>query len=164
VAVFASYRYRPDSDDWCTVEALEEHFGPMCPRVRDAVAKIGRNRRWPMLDRLPIPNWTRGRITLLGDAAHPMLQYLAQGACQALEDALCLGDSLHKHGADAGRAFLDYQERRIARTARVQTMARLFGDVKHLHGVGISLRNALLAKRTANDFEYFEWLYGYRGH
>jgi len=66
----------------------------MCPRVRAAVAKIKRNRRWPMLDRLPIPNWTRNRITLLGDAAHPMLQYIAQGACQALEDAVCLGENL----------------------------------------------------------------------
>ena len=163
VAVFRSYRYKADSDDWGTVEELEEHFGKMCPRVRDAVAKINRNRRWPMLDRLPIPNWTRNRITLLGDAAHPMLQYLAQGACQALEDAVCLADSLKNHGADAGRAFLDYQQRRIARSARVQTTARFFGDVKHVHGVGISLRNALLAKRAPNDFQYFEWLYGYKG-
>lgn len=162
VAVFRSYRYRPDSDDWGGVDELEEHFGKMCPRVRDAVIKIKRNRRWPMLDRLPISNWTRGRITLLGDAAHPMLQYLAQGACQALEDALCLGDCLGKNSGDMARAFVDYQESRIARTARVQTMARLFGDVKHVHGIAISLRNALLAKRTPDDFDYFEWLYGYK--
>ncbi len=163
VAVFRSYRYKHDSEDWGTVEELEEHFGKMCPRVRSAVAKIKRNRRWPMLDRLPIPNWTRGRMTLLGDAAHPMLQYLAQGACQALEDAVCLGASLEQSGGDAGRAFLDYQQRRMARTARVQTSARLFGELKHLHGVGISLRNMLLAKRAADDFDYFEWLYGYKG-
>jgi salicylate hydroxylase len=163
VAVFRSYRYKRDSEDWGTVQELEEHFGSMCPRVRSAAAKIKRNRRWPMLDRLPIPNWTRGRMTLLGDAAHPMLQYLAQGACQALEDAVCLGASLERSGGDAGRAFLNYQQKRMARTARVQTSARFFGEVKHVHGVGISLRNALLAKRTADDFEYFEWLYGYQG-
>ncbi len=163
VAVFRSHRYKEDSDDWGTVDELEEHFRKMCPRVREAVAKIKRNRRWPMLDRLPIPNWTRNRITLLGDAAHPMLQYIAQGACQALEDAVCLGDSLKKHGGDAARAFLAYQEPRMRRTARVQHAARLFGEIKHVHGVSIMLRNALLAKRAPNDYEYFEWLYGHRG-
>jgi 3-hydroxybenzoate 6-monooxygenase len=162
VAVFKSHHYKENSEDWGTVDELDEHFGRMCPRVRDAVSKIKRNRRWPMLDRLPIPNWTRNRITLLGDAAHPMLQYLAQGACQALEDAVCLADNLRQHKADPACAFLAYQKPRIARTARVQTTARFFGDVKHVHGVGIALRNALLAKRRTDDFEYFEWLYGYK--
>lgn len=163
VAVFRSYRYKPDSDDWGTVEELEEHFGKMCPRLRAAVAKIKRNRRWPMLDRLPIPNWTRNRITLLGDAAHPMLQYIAQGACQALEDAVCMGDSLKSSGGDAARAFAAYERSRAPRTAQVQQAARFFGDLKHVHGVGIALRNALLGKRTPDDYEYFDWLYGYKG-
>lgn len=162
VAVFKSYRYMENSDDWGTVDELDDHFGAMCAPVRAAVAKIKRNRRWPMLDRLPIPNWTRNRITLLGDAAHPMLQYIAQGACQALEDAVCLADSLRKHQGDPARGFLAYQEPRIRRTARVQNTARFFGEVKHVHGVAISLRNALLAKRAHDDFEYFDWLYGYR--
>ncbi len=134
VAVFRSYRYKESSDDWGGVDELEEHFSKMCSRVRTAVAKIKRNRRWPMLDRLPIPNWTRNRITLLGDAAHPMLQYIAQGACQALEDAVCLGDNLKKYGGDAARAFLAYQQPRIERTSRVQGIARLFGEIKHVHG------------------------------
>jgi salicylate hydroxylase len=163
VAVFRSYRYKEDSEDWGGVDELEEHFGKMCSRVRGAVAKIKRNRRWPMLDRLPIPNWTRNRITLLGDAAHPMLQYIAQGACQALEDAVCLGDNLKKYSGNAARAFLAYQEPRIERTSRVQGIARSFGEIKHVHGVSIQLRNALLAKRTADDYEYFDWLYGYKG-
>jgi salicylate hydroxylase len=116
-----------------------------------------------MLDRLPISNWTRNRITLLGDAAHPMLQYLAQGACQALEDAHCLGSCLKNFSHDIPAVFRNYQEQRVPRTARVQQSARFFGDVKHVHGVSISLRNALLAKRTPYDFEYFDWLYGYKG-
>src|SRR5712671_73254 len=163
VAVFRSYRYKEGSEDWGTVDELEEHFSKMCARVRTAVAKIKRNRRWPMLDRLPIPNWTRNRITLLGDAAHPMLQYIAQGACQALEDAVCLGDNLKKYSGDPARAFVAYQQPRIERTSRVQGMARSFGEIKHVHGVSIQLRNALLAKRTADDYEYFDWLYGYKG-
>lgn len=162
VAVFRSYRYKEDSEDWGTVEELDEHFSKMCPRVRTGIAKIKRHRRWPMFDRLPIPNWTRDRITLLGDAAHPMLQYIAQGACQALEDAECLGDNLRKFGGDAARAFRGYQESRIARTARVQHAARFFGDVKHLHGAGIAVRDALLAKCGPENFEYVDWLYGYK--
>jgi 2-polyprenyl-6-methoxyphenol hydroxylase-like FAD-dependent oxidoreductase len=163
VAVFRSYRYKAGSEDWGGVDELDEHFSRMCPRVRVAVAKIRRNRRWPMLDRLPIPNWTRNRITLLGDAAHPMLQYIAQGACQALEDAVCLGDNLKKHSGEAARSFLAYQQARMERTSRVQAMARIFGEIKHVQGVSIRLRNALLAKRTADDYEYFEWLYGFKG-
>jgi 2-polyprenyl-6-methoxyphenol hydroxylase-like FAD-dependent oxidoreductase len=163
VAVFRSYRYKDGSDDWGTADELDGHFSKMCPRVRDALTRIKRNRRWPMFDRIPIANWTRNRITVLGDAAHPMLQYIAQGACQALEDAVCLGESLGKYGDDRARAFLAYQESRTKRTARVQAIARFFGEVKHVHGVGITLRNALLAKRAADDYEYFDWLYGYKG-
>jgi salicylate hydroxylase len=163
VAVFRSYHYKEGSDDWGTVEELDEHFSRTCPRLRNSVARIKRDRRWPMLDRLPLSYWTHNRMTLLGDAAHPMLQYVAQGACQALEDAVCMGDNLKKYPGDVRRAFLAYQEHRIPRTARVQQMARFFGEVKHVHGVGISLRNALLSKRAADDFEYVDWLYGYQG-
>ncbi len=160
VAVFRSHRYRADSDDWGTPAELDSHYAPLCPRIRAAVAKINRVRRWPLFDRLPIANWTRNRITLLGDAAHPMLQYIAQGACQALEDAVWLGESLRQYPADAACALRAYQEQRIPRTARVQRIARFFGEVKHVDGVGRALRNALLEKRAPDDFAYFDWLYG----
>jgi 3-hydroxybenzoate 6-monooxygenase len=163
VAVFRSHRFRPgceDLDDWGTPDELDSVFARLCPQVRHAARLIRRDRRWPMFDRLPIPSWTRGRITLLGDAAHPMLQYIAQGACQALEDAVCLGSAFARH-QDSRDAFLAYQTERIPRTARVQTTARFFGDLKHLDGVGRSVRNALLAKRSPDDFEYFDFLYGY---
>ncbi|HEY1239166.1 MAG TPA: FAD-dependent monooxygenase [Bryobacteraceae bacterium] len=161
VAVFRSHRYREDSDDWGTPEELDSHYANFCGPVRTAVTAIRRDRRWPMFDRLPIPNWTRGRITLLGDAAHPMLQYIAQGACQALEDAVRLGECFSQFRGDVVRAFAAYQASRIPRTARVQQIARFFGDVKHISGAGIALRNALLARRAPDDFEYFEWLYGF---
>jgi 3-hydroxybenzoate 6-monooxygenase len=83
VAVFRSYRFREGSDDWGTPDELDEHFAQTCTEVRDGIALMDRSRRWPILDRLPLANWTRNRITLLGDAANPMQQYLAQGACQA---------------------------------------------------------------------------------
>jgi salicylate hydroxylase len=163
VAVFRSHRYRPGCDyrdDWGTPDELDNAFAPLCPAVRNAVRFIRRDRRWPMFDRLPIPSWTSGRITLLGDAAHPMLQYIAQGACQALEDAVCLGIALERH-CDWTDAFRAYEGERIPRTARVQQTARFFGDLKHLDGVGRSVRNALLQKRSPDDFDYFDFLYGY---
>jgi salicylate hydroxylase len=163
VAVFKSNRYREGSDDWGTQDELAAAFAPMCPDVRAGVALVKRNRRWAMYDRLPIPNWTRNRITLLGDAAHPMLQYAAQGACQALEDAVCLGESLGAHQGDARPAFLDYQARRLERTARVQRTARFLNEFFHVGGIARQLRRALMRSRPPNDPEWFDWLYGYTG-
>ena len=92
VAVFASPAYQRGEEDWGGPDELEAVFSRCCAQVRGGTAKLGRERRWPMFDRLPISNWVQGRLALTGDAAHPMLQYLAQGACQAIEDAwtLCM--------------------------------------------------------------------------
>ncbi len=162
VAVFKSQRYRADVDDWGTEDELEEHFASTDGSVRKALARVKRDRRWPLYDRLPTDNWTRHHITLLGDSAHPMLQHIAQGACQALEDAVCLADMLAKHQGDVSQAFLAYQGERIPRTARVQRSARLFGDIIHSDGVTAMLRNALLAGRAPDDFTYTNWFYGYQ--
>jgi len=120
---------------------------------------VKRDRRWPLYDRLPADNWTRHHITLLGDAAHPMLQHIAQGACQALEDAVCLADAVASHQGDVERAFRLYQEARIPRTARVQRSARLFGDIIHSNGLTALLRNALFSGRAPDDFTYTDWFY-----
>src|SRR5581483_8170060 len=118
VAVFKSERYRPDSDDWGTEEELEAHFAQTHTSVRRALTRIKRDRRWPMFDRVPTDNWTRHHITLLGDSAHPMLQYIAQGACQALEDAVYLADTVANQHAEVEAVFRLYQQERIPRTAR----------------------------------------------
>ena len=162
VAVFRSRQFKPDSDDWGSPEEMDEAFACTCAFVRQSLRSILRNRRWPMVHRHPIAGWTRGRVTLLGDAAHPMLQYVAQGACQAIEDAACLAQRLAMHGRDYERAFSDYQAARHLRTARVQTTARFFGDyVLHLHGVNATLRNAMLAAREPDDYSAIDWLYGH---
>ncbi|HLJ33109.1 MAG TPA: FAD-dependent monooxygenase [Ktedonobacteraceae bacterium] len=162
VAVFKSYHYRADSDDWGTNDELEEHFARTHESVRRALLKVKRDRRWPLFDRLPADNWTRHNITLIGDAAHPMLQHIAQGACQALEDAVGLADAIATHDGDVSRAFLAFQEARIPRTARVQRTARLFGDIIHSDGVGAMLRNVLLSQRAPDDYTYTDWFYGYQ--
>ncbi len=162
VAVFKSYRYRPGSDDWGTPDELDERFGRGVPLVRAALTKFRRNRRWPMYDRLPVSNWRRGRVALMGDAAHPMLQYLAQGACQAIEDADALGEAFAAYPTDRIAAFDAYQRERVPRTARVQTTARAWGDLWHVHEDELPARNALLRARTPNDYADSDWLYGYR--
>ena len=139
---------------------VEAHFARTHESVRKALARVKRDRRWPLFDRLPTDNWTRHHITLLGDAAHPMLQHIAQGACQALEDAICLADAFANHRGVVNKAFLAYQEARIPRTARVQRSARLFGDIIHSDGITALLRNALLFQRAADDFTYPDWFYG----
>ncbi|MGW0936020.1 FAD-dependent monooxygenase [Streptomyces sp. NPDC002666] len=156
VAVFESDRYTPDSDDWGTEAELEERFAGTCQTVRDALPLIARDRRWPLFDRLPIDNWVHGRIALLGDAAHPMLQYLAQGACQALEDAVALGQSFRRF-TDPADAFATYADRRRERAARIQTNARRFGEICHLEGMGATLRNQLFASRAPEDFDDVSW-------
>lgn len=163
VVVFKSQNYKPDSNDWGTPEEMDQVFKGCHPLVENALSFIQRQIRWPMYDRLPIDNWTKGNFALLGDAAHPMLQYLAQGGCQALEDASYLADMLQLHGENFEQAFLAYQEERIPRTAKVQTSARIWGEVIHAEDpVSILLRDTLLEQKEAKEFEMIDWLYGYK--
>jgi len=119
-------------------------------------------RRWSTADRNPADNWTRGRVTLLGDAAHPALQYLAQGACMALEDAVTLGEAVRRCDFGMEAAFALYQRSRIARTARVVLSAREMGRLYHASGVERLVRNDLWKGRGADGFyNALEWLYGW---
>jgi len=119
-------------------------------------------KRWATADRTPIAEWTHGRATLLGDAAHPLLQYLAQGACMALEDAVTLGRALAACDDDIDAGFALYQRSRIARTARVVLMTREMGRIYHAQGVERLVRNELWRGRTPERYyDALEWLYGW---
>jgi salicylate hydroxylase len=103
-------------------------------------------------------------VTLLGDAAHPTLQYLAQGACMAIEDGVVLSKELAGVAGvtgvgDINAALVSYQEQRYLRTARVQLTARIFGDIIHTRGGARDLRNHLMAQRTPETFTEVDWLY-----
>lgn len=161
VVVFKSDNYKADSDDWGTPEEMDRRFANAHPRVENALSFIHRQIRWPMYDRLPIENWTDGNIALLGDAAHPMLQYLAQGACQALEDAIVLGEKMAEFPS-YNEAFESYQAERIPRTAKVQTNARAWGEFIHAEDEFIlTLRKAIFERHTKDDLSPTEFLYGY---
>jgi 3-hydroxybenzoate 6-monooxygenase len=163
VAVFRSRNYSPEAeltDRWGTPAELDESFAASCEAVRAAVALVNRDRRWVMYDREPLGNWTTGRITLLGDAAHPMVQYLAQGACQAIEDAACLARQLTACDGDTVQAFAAYQAERIPRTATVQRAARTWGLIWHDDGPVIPvLRDRIFTRRAPDDYTDLDWLY-----
>jgi 3-hydroxybenzoate 6-monooxygenase len=165
VAVFRSPRALSGEPDWGTPDELDAAFAGTCDLVRAALSNLWRDRWWPMFDREPITNWVAGRLALTGDAAHPMLQYLAQGACQALEDADCLAGMVGKHGGGQGgvdwaAALRGYAEVRTVRTARVQRTARDWGELWHCDGLFRSVRNAMLADRDPADYRHIDWLYG----
>lgn len=160
VAVFRSPGYKADSNEWGTAEELDAKFSTMHPFVADALQTIDKDRRWTMYDRPPLGSWVRGRVVLVGDAAHPMLQYLAQGACQALEDAVCLAEMLDRF--DTVESGLEaFQAARLAHTARVQLTARFFGEIAHAGGIAAMFRNAAFQRRDPADYRYFDWLYGH---
>ncbi len=119
-------------------------------------------KRWVLGDRDPVTNWSQGPVTLLGDAAHPMHQYFAQGACMALEDAVCLAEKVAAANGDFAAAFLAYQEARVVRTGRVVIGARFLGEkVYHPAGVEAQVRNDILGRKTPDElYDMLDWLYG----
>lgn len=160
VAVFHSDRYVEGWNTEGDPEELKQRFAGTCDTVQELLAKIDSWRMWVLCDREPVKEWSRGLATLVGDAAHPMLQYLAQGACMAMEDAVVLADAVARCDGDFAEAFQDYQQRRYLRTGRCQIMARVHGEFYHATGVTAELRNAMLASRTPEQsYEGLAWLY-----
>ena len=148
-------------------EEVQSYFEGICPRARQLIDLPKSWKRWATADREPIAQWSFSRATLLGDAAHPMLQYLAQGACMAMEDAVTLGEAIRFHNSthslDFRPAFSHYQLSRVARTARVVLSAREMGRIYHAKGVERLVRNALWKGRTPERFyDAVEWLYDWR--
>jgi len=161
VAVFHSDRYEEGWNTEADPSELWAHFKGQRPEVLRLLERIETWRMWVLCDREPVKNWSKGRVTLLGDAAHPMLQYLAQGACQATEDGVILAEKVAEQPNDLAAAFLAYQQDRYLRTARVQIMARVYGEFYHARGPTAELRNTMLAGRTLEQsYEGIAWLYG----
>lgn len=160
VAVFHSNKYDEGWNTFGDTAELNERFAGAVPQVRELLGKIETWKMWVLCDREPVRDWTDGRVTLLGDAAHPMLQYLAQGAGQAIEDAVVLGEALKHTRNDVASAFRKYQEARYLRTGRVQLTARFYGDIYHASGVTRELRNAMFQSgQESAGFAGLAWMY-----
>ncbi len=144
-------------------EEVQSYFEGICARAHQLIDLPKSWKRWATADRDPVGRWTYGRATLLGDAAHPTLQYLAQGACMAMEDGVTLGEALRVNNGDLARAFAHYERSRITRTARVVLSAREMGRIFHAKGVERLVRNDLWKGRTPERYyDALEWLYGWR--
>jgi 2-polyprenyl-6-methoxyphenol hydroxylase-like FAD-dependent oxidoreductase len=155
-----------DKEEWSvrtgSRDEVLSYFTDICPKARQLIELPKDWTRWATADREPIAQWNFGRVTLLGDAAHATLQYLAQGACMALEDAVTLGEALKANNNDIARAFTQYQDARVARTARIVLSAREMGRIFHAKGVERLVRNDLWKGRSPERFyDAMEWLYGW---
>jgi 2-polyprenyl-6-methoxyphenol hydroxylase-like FAD-dependent oxidoreductase len=150
VAVFRSPSGSGSPDEF------DAAFAGACETVRQGVALMGRDRCWGMSDRDPISTWVHGRVALLGDAAHPPLQYIAQGAIMAIEDGWVLAE----HGPDWDVALPAYQAVRAEHCRRVVLASRDWGYLWHLDGDKRRLRNEILRARDTYDYGFVDWLYG----
>ena len=146
------------------VDEVWRGFGHVCERAQTIIRHGVDWKMWVLCDRDPVDKWVDGNVALLGDAAHPMLQYMAQGACMAMEDAVCLADALSTHDTMA-TGLENYRARRVLRTTRVQLMSRAMGDhVYHPAGPHAALRNAIMSAKSQPDwYATLDWLYGGSG-
>lgn len=139
-----------------------EHVNPV---ARQIIEKGKDWKLWVLCDRDPVMNWVDGRAALLGDAAHPMMQYFAQGACMAMEDAVCLAAEMEAGNGDVETVLPAYNAKRRTRTARVQLQSRAIGDhIYHPSGAHAALRNQIMQAKSAEDwYDVVQWLYGSTG-
>ena len=156
-----------DKETWSVTDGSKEevlsYFQGIHARPRQLLDLPKSWRRWATADRDPIEHWGEGPMTLLGDAAHPMMQYLAQGACMALEDSVTLGEAVKASDFDLTAAFRLYERSRVARTARVVLSVREMGRIYHASGVERLVRNSLWKGRSPERFfDAVEWLYDWR--
>jgi 2-polyprenyl-6-methoxyphenol hydroxylase-like FAD-dependent oxidoreductase len=143
----------------CSAAEVSACFEPMSPDLRYVLGLASSWRRWVASDRPPAAIWGRGKTTLMGDAAHPMLPTLAQGAVAALEDAVLLADSLAT-GGDVAAAFRRYEYRRRTRVSRLQKASRAQSTLYHLDGWPRALRNIALRHMPESwFFSRINWIY-----
>ncbi len=134
----------------------------LAPDIRRFLGLAREWRRWALFDPPPLPCWSKGRATLLGDAAHPIMPFLAQGGAMGLEDADCLADTLAAMPHSPETALKAYERVRLPRVARVQAATRRNGWIYHLDGPLAAARNLVL--RTASSeqlMKSYDWLYGW---
>ena len=156
---------KPVAGKLVSKEVVRKGFDHVNPVARQIIERGKDWKLWVLCDREPITNWVDGRVTLLGDAAHPMLQYLAQGACMAIEDAVCLSETMKSGLSNIEASLLNYQNNRIIRTARVQLQSREIGKhVYHPDGAHALLRNKIMKSKSQDEWhDNIEWLYGGTG-
>jgi salicylate hydroxylase len=160
VAVFRTPSYADKGDPRAYRGEIERIYRDAQPAMKALLDLMDLERRWAISDRDPIRHWHRNRVVLLGDAAHPTLQSLAQGACMAIEDGLCLAELINAAAGDFVGAFRQYEAARLIRTARVQLESRSLWEFYHAGGIARDVRNATTADWSEDHmFRCLAWLY-----
>jgi 2-polyprenyl-6-methoxyphenol hydroxylase-like FAD-dependent oxidoreductase len=156
--------YHNDAPEPVAEAEVMKGFGHVHTRAQNIIRHGKDWKLWVLCDRDPTERWIDGRVALLGDAAHPMLQYFAQGACQAMEDAVCLSHMLSHHD-DHVTALNHYRAQRFPRTARVQLLSRAIGEhIYHPEGEHARIRNAIMSAKSQDEwYGDLAWLYGGTG-
>jgi salicylate hydroxylase len=143
-----------------TVEEFLAEFTGWDPRLQELIRGAGTPGRWALLDREPLQRWSFGPVTLLGDAAHPMFPFFAQGAAQSIEDAAVLARCLAQDTEDPALALRRYEALRIGRTTRLQQVSHARAHINHLpDGPEQEARDASLA--DADPLVANGWIYAY---
>lgn len=160
-----SWRAEGVTDLWAVngeAKQVAPRFGRWHREARDLVGAVREWKRWPLFDRNPVARWTMSRVALLGDAAHPMLPFFAQGAAQAIEDAEALRVAFEQKGNDISAALAAYQAARSARAASVVIASRRQGAIYHLGGPAALARNITMRSFGPNRMlSRLDWLYGF---
>jgi len=161
VAVFRTETHAEKADTATYRAELEHIYRDAHPSMRALNTMMDFRWRRSVADRNPVRHWHKGRIVLIGDAAHAPLQSLAQGACMAIEDGLCLGELIYAANDDFTAAFRRFEALRLTRTARVQLESRAIWDwLLHAEGIARDVRNATVANwDEAHMFDCLSWLY-----
>lgn len=165
VAVFESPKALAGEEEWGTPDELDTAFSHTSEFIQEGLPYMWRDRWWRMYDRDPIMTWVHGDIALLGDAAHPPLQYIAQGAIMAIEDGWVLGEHVQRNrrtdgSVDWPTTLAAYQAVRAEHCRRVVSTSREWGQLWHLDGRERELRNEILRARDTYDYSMTDWLYG----
>lgn len=152
-----------DPDFWSShgdVAFLASRFQSWTAEIRDLIVAAPEWRRWPLYERKAVSTWARGRVAVLGDAAHAMAPFLAQGAAQAIEDADALGVAFAAHPDDEAAALDQYQRARSTRANRVQRASRFQGTVYHLGGPAAFARDTAMRAIGAEGMaRASDWIY-----
>ena len=160
VAVFRTSTHAERGDVRTYRAELQHTYQSAHAGMKALLAMMDLGRRWAVGDRDPIRHWHKGRVALIGDAAHPTLQSLAQGACMAIEDGLCLAELIHVADGDFETAFRRYEAARYLRTARVTLESRSLWDFYHADGIAREVLWQTYSERTEADvFSCLAWLY-----
>jgi salicylate hydroxylase len=139
---------------------LEGAYKDAHPTMKALLAMLDLSRRQAVGDRDPVRRWHKGRVALIGDAAHPTLQTLAQGACMAIEDGLCIADLMAACGGEYPAAFREHERLRHLRTARVTLESRAIWEMYHASGIEREVHWQQFGERSEADiFQCLAWLY-----